>query len=194
MFRKYAEMDEIDKLALRLCSGKILDVGAGSGCHSLYLQKEGLEVDALDISPGSVEVMRKQGVKNILHQNLFSLRERSYDTILMLMNGLGICGSIDGVNLFLQFIKTILKEGGQVIADSTDLAVCHKDELIGLDYINDMYIGETECVMSYKHRDSDPFNWLYIDYETLESLVTYNKLNCRCLMMAEQGRYLARIF
>lgn len=193
MFRSYTEMDALERQALTLCRGRILDVGAGSGCHSLYLQQQGLDVDALDISPGCVRVMELQKVKNIVHRNLFSLTERTYRTILMLMNGLGICGSLDGVNLFLQFVKTILEDGGQVIAESTVLDV-PDGEAINFDDEDDDYYGQTAFKMHYGDIVSDSFDWIYLDYETLEALVTYNDLQCELLAKDESGRYLVRIF
>ena len=35
LFREYDEMPELERMALDLAQGKILDVGAGSGCHSV---------------------------------------------------------------------------------------------------------------------------------------------------------------
>jgi len=192
MFRGYSEMDELEQLALHLCKGKTLDVGAGSGCHSLYLQQQEMDVDALDISPGCVQVMEKRKVKNIVHQSLFSLEDKRYKTILMLMNGIGICGTLDGCNLFFQFVKTILDRGGQVIADSTDLKSLYDKEKLGLS--DDRYYGETEFVMQYLDIISDPFNWVYIDFDTLETLVNFNGLRCEQIATDTNSRYLARIF
>lgn len=192
MFRQYPEMAVSEQFALELCEGRILDVGAGSGCHSLYLQKNHKETDALEISPGCVEVMARKKVKNIIHQNLFLLKKKKYKTILMLMNGLGICGSLDGCNLFLQFIKTILVRGGQVIAESTDLSSFFDDA--NFDFSAEIYYGETEFVMKYKNITSDPFDWLYIDFDTLEGLVNFNSLRCEKLHSDINGRYLVRIF
>ncbi len=193
MFRSFSEMDDMERSALQLCRGKILDVGAGAGCHSLYLQRKNMDVDALDISPGCIEVMVQQQVKNVLHQNLFSLTGRKYSTVLMLMNGLGICGTLDGCNLFLQFIKTILAAGGQVIAESTDLGSLYED--LGTSHHSlDRYCGETEFIMKYQNITSDPFNWLYVDFKTLETLAIFNGLRCEQVVTDNGGKYLARIF
>ena len=192
MFRGYAEMDRVERLALHLCEGKTLDAGAGAGSHTLYLQGEGQDVDALDISPGCVEVMGRRKIENVLHGNFFSLTGRKYRTILMLMNGLGICGSLDGCNLFLQVVQTVLEEGGQVIADSTDLGpLC--TEAGAAECAADSYFGETEFVMRYQDISSNPFSWLYIDLKTLQNLAGFNGLQCERLLSADSGRYLVRI-
>lgn len=192
MFRDYSEMAELEQKALQLCRGRVLDVGAGSGCHTLYLQEKGREVDALDISPGCVQVMTKRKIKSVLHQNLFSLRAKEYDTLLMLMNGLGICGTLHGCNLFLQFVKTILAHGGQVFADSTDLRPLYDEEELNLS--EEGYYGETEFIMQYGNIVSDPFNWIYVDFDMLARLVKFNGLRCEQIATSESGQYLARIF
>ena len=81
LFRKYKNMPEIEKKALDMAKGKTLDVGAGSGCHSLVLQEKGIDVTAIDISPLSVETMKDRGVKKIMEQDFFTLKGQ-FDTIL----------------------------------------------------------------------------------------------------------------
>ena len=56
LFRSYEDMPEIERKALDMAKGRILDVGAGAGCHSLVLQERGMDVTAIDISPLSVEL------------------------------------------------------------------------------------------------------------------------------------------
>jgi SAM-dependent methyltransferase len=191
MFRTFKSMNKIERKALGLCRGKILDIGAGSGCHSLYLQKKGHVVDALDMSCGCVEVMKKRKVVNVIHGNLFSVENKVYDTLLMLMNGLGICGSIDGLNLFFQFIKPILASAGQVIIDSTDITTLYDSQNIQVpDWA---YPGETKFVMTYKEIVGDPFDWLYIDFETLQYYAGFHGFACELIMEDRTGKYLARL-
>lgn len=191
MFRTFNEMVHLEQTALSLCKGSTLDVGAGSGCHSLYLQHNNLAVDALEISPGCVAVMKERLVKTVFHQNLFELQNLKYDTVLMLMNGLGICGTLDGLNLFLQFARTLLTDGGQILADSTDLTTM-LDQSLEPDP-GDGYFGETEFVMRYNEIVSDPFPWLYVDYATLKHLAEYNGWCCERILQSDDNRYLARL-
>ncbi len=193
MFRTYSAMDEMERQALHLSEGKILDVGAGSGCHSLYLQNQGKDVYPIDISPGCVKVMNKQNIKNVVHQNMFALKGQKYTTILMLMNGLGLCGSLDGLSMFLQYVQTILATGGQVLADSTDLSSLYagiEDKSV----LGDQYFGETEFVMTCGKAISEPFSWLYIDFDTLRRIVKFNDLRCEKIMDTSGERYLVRIY
>lgn len=191
MFRNYSAMDALERLALEMCYGRIVDVGAGSGCHSLWLREQGLEVYPIDISPGCVRTMLRQGIAQANQRSFFSLQGEEYDTVLMLMNGLGICGTIEGVNLFLQYIDTILARGGQVLVDSTGLDIEDDDNDIDIEEAG--YVGETEFVMTYGPVRSDPFSWVYLDYDTLEMLAGYHSLRCESLFSGPDGRYLARI-
>lgn len=112
LFRNFDEMPEAEREALRISTGKILDVGAGSGCHSLALQEMGKEVKAIDISPLSIETMQKRGVKDVVLQNFFSQQfTGSFDTILLLMNGSGIVGRIANLPIFFQTIKRLACSG-----------------------------------------------------------------------------------
>ena len=191
-------MSGLELTALDLCRGKILDVGAGSGCHSLVLQEGGHDVTALDLSPGCMDVMGARGVEKRMFDSLFNLDSQrptaqGFSTLLMLMNGMGICGSIEGLNYFFQHIRGILCRGGQVLADSTDLAAMH----VQLPLMPDescAYYGETQFIMSYKGISSDPFDWLYIDYATLAFYAEFHGWRCEQIMKMPDGKFLARIY
>ena len=72
-FRTEKEFSPIDKQALNLCYGSVLDVGAGAGPHSLELQKKGLKVCALDISPRACDIMKKRGVKKVKCTDVYKI-------------------------------------------------------------------------------------------------------------------------
>ncbi len=194
MLRRFESMDEVEKCALAACRGRILDVGAGAGCHSLVLQSRGLDVDAIDISPGCVEVMRRRGVEKSYHRNILDLRNSRYDTVLMLMNGIGISGSLDGLNLFIQHLDTLLVPSGQLLADSTDLTgkFLTKGEAVYDEQGG--YCGETDFVMIYKGIRSDPFSWLYVDFELLRSLCSFHGFQCDKLIETKEKHFLVRIY
>ncbi|MGW8194826.1 MAG: SAM-dependent methyltransferase [Desulforhopalus sp.] len=192
MFRNYPAMSGLEQRALSLCRGKILDIGAGSGCHSLYLQNTGNDVEALDISIGCIEVMKRRGVKKTLHNNVYSLEKRTYTTLLMLMNGLGVCGTLDGLNLFLQVAKDVMVKGAQIIADSCDLRHLGGEAVVSCR--TKRYYGEVEFTMKYRNITSKPFNWLYVDFRTLQAIVVFNSLRCEKLKNGPNGTYLVRIF
>lgn len=169
LFRTIDEMPSIEQRALAMARGKILDVGAGSGCHALALQAMGKEVTAIDISELSVEVMRERGVEDARAVDLYDERfvER-YDTILLLMNGSGIIGNLDGMERFFFRMKQLLKPGGCIYMDSSDLKYLFEEE--DGSYLIDVageYYGLVDFRMQYRQVKGAVFDWLYIDFDTL---------------------------
>ncbi|KKB45276.1 hypothetical protein HMPREF1212_05231 [Parabacteroides sp. HGS0025] len=195
LFRNFDEMPEAEREALRISTGKILDVGAGSGCHSLALQEMGKEVKAIDISPLSIETMQKRGVKDVALQNFFSQQfTGSFDTILLLMNGSGIVGRIANLPIFFQTIKRLLAPGGCVLMDSSDLRYLFEDEDGNLDIDpEDDYYGEVDFRMQYKNIKGDSFDWLYIDFQTLSLHAANNGFKAEMIKEGEHFDYLAKI-
>lgn len=195
LFRSFEEMPPLEKTALQMATGKILDCGAGSGCHSLALQNMGKEVQAIDISPLSVETMQQRGVKQASQINLFDnhLIEK-FDTILMLMNGSGIIGKLAYMPLFFNKMKQILTPGGCIYMDSSDLRYLFEEEdgSIDIDLAGDYY-GEVDFQMQYKQIKGESFDWLYIDFQTLKLYATQNGFTVELIEEGEHYDYLARL-
>lgn len=194
-FRTYKEMPELEKKALDLCKGRVLDVGAGAGSHALYLQDKGLVVEALDISEGAVDVMKRRGIGNVIEGDFFTYAaSEKYDTILMLMNGIGIVQKIDSLHLFFQRVKTLLNEGGRVIVDSSNILYMYEEEdgsaVIDL---NGKYYGEVEYRMDYGKMRGERFNWLFIDYDTFAEYATRFGFVCEKVYEDDHYLYLAEL-
>ena len=194
LFRSYEDMPKIEQMAIDMAKGKTLDVGAGAGCHSLVLQERGLDVTALDISPLSVETMKQRGVRNVLCQDFFTLSGQKYDTILMLMNGIGIVGTLERMPKFFKQLDRILAPGGQLLCDSSDISYVFEDEDGFIEYPEeDGYYGELSFRMQYKDCIGETFPWLYIDSETLKSVAEDYGYDVEVIAEGEHYDYLARI-
>lgn len=174
-FRKENEMPDLELMALDECRGSVLDIGAGVGSHALVLQKRGLNVTALDNSPSAVEIMKQRGVKRIIETDLLvALHEGKeglqkigrYDTLLFLMNGIGLTGTIPRFKEFLALAEELLLPGGQLLFDSSDIAYLYQE--IGLP--ENQYYGEVSYQYEYKKQKGGWFNWLYMDQRTLARL------------------------
>ena len=193
LFRSYDEMPEIEQKALNLAKGKTLDVGAGSGCHSLVLQDRGIDITAIDISPYSVETMKERGVKKVFEQDFFTLKGQ-YDTILMLMNGIGIMGTLERMSVFFKLLDRILAPRGQVLCDSSDICYVYETDDGIIELPDDMeYYGEISFQMQYKDTIGEPFDWLYIDADTLMMKAEENGYAVEVLAEGNHYDYLARI-
>lgn len=168
LFRSYDEMPEPEKIALSRCKGKILDVGAGAGCHSLWLKENGFDVQAIELSKGAVEYHISKDLRSRFI-SFFDLKDEKYDTLLFLMNGVGIGGRIKNLHRTLSIAYDLLNEGGKILCDSSDLKYLYEDDEGGYWInLNVEYYGEYDYQMQYKDTESDWFEWLYVDFDTLK--------------------------
>lgn len=196
LFRTFNQMPRLEQKALSMAKGRVLDIGAGAGCHALALQERGLEVKAIDISPLSCEVMSERGVKDAECVNLFDPQlQGKYDTLLLLMNGTGIAGKLNRLPMLLNRLKELLAEGGQILIDSSDLKYIYENEDGSMDIdLNAPYYGEVDYQMQYKNIKGEPFDWLYTDHMLLASISKQCGLNCEIVEEGDNYDFLARLF
>jgi len=187
-FRSEYELPELEEYALSLCKGKILDIGAGVGAHSLILQASDFDVTAIEISAKACEVMKARGVQNVIHGDIYS-EQTSYDSLLLLMNGIGLCGNIAGLNKLLPLLKRFLTKDGQIILDSSDISYLYDST----NYPSRNYYGEISYQYEYQSIKGDWFNWLYIDIERLTTIAESHGFSCELLFEDDMDQYLARL-
>lgn len=194
LFRNYEDMNALEQKALDLSFGKVLDVGAGAGSHSLYLQgQRKLEVTALDISPKSIEVCKSRGVVSAKAENILMFDEGKFDTILLLMNGTGIFQSLNVIDIYLKKLHSLLNKNGQILIDSTDiLYMFDQDEDGGVLIPAGGYYGELDYWVHYKGESEEPIKWLYLDYQTLKNAAENNGFKIEKILQ-EDDSYLAKL-
>jgi len=222
-FRGYDAMNSLERMALSMCRGRILDVGYGAGSHALILQKTQNEVYGVDVSPGAQIVARARGMREAWLNDFYNVSGTKFDTLLFLMNGLGIAGRFERFPRFLAKCRELLNPHGQVILDSSDLLYLFEDsdEMDRDDDTSDRWDDDTsnDTIESrdddtLKKRDDDtfpsyygnirfqfiyneivgrPHDWLYLDYVSLEHLATSNGFSAERLMTAPDHSYLARL-
>ena len=194
LFRSFDDMPQLERIALQEAQGRILDVGAGSGCHSIALSELGKTSVAIDISPLSVQVMRQRGL-DAREVNLFdeSFTEK-FDTVLMLMNGTGIIGTLDNMPSFFERMRQLLAPGGSILIDSSDLRYLYEEEdgSLMIDLADDYY-GLLDYQMEYKDILGEPFDWLYVDFDTLAFYAEENGFNAELIAEGDHYDYLARL-
>ncbi len=196
LFRSYAEMPKLEQKALQLAKGKVLDVGCGAGSHSLYLQNElNLDVTAIDISANAIKACELRGLKKAKVQDIMQLDGEKYDTILLLMNGAGMCGKLKNIPNFLQKLKSLVTDDGQILVDSSDIIYMFDEDEDGGKWIpTDVdYYGEVIFDIEYKGEKEASFDWMYIDYNTLQNAAVANGLQCELILEGEHFDYLARL-
>ncbi|UCC73438.1 MAG: methyltransferase domain-containing protein [Gemmatimonadota bacterium] len=195
-FRAPEDFFSFERAALELCRGRVLDVGAGTGVHSLYLQEQGLEVCAIDVLREAVEIMRLGGVRDARLADIAEFREEPFDTILMMMNGIGILGTLDGLDRFLRDVPRLLKSGGQIILDSGPARVVGESGDAAVEVAlggQSTYHGEAWITLEYKGEKGPPFRELYADSETLTRHAAGAGFECEIIFRDELGGYLAQL-
>ena len=201
LFRTYAQMPQLEQIALDEATGRILDVGAGSGCHSMALKEMGKDCVAMEISQLSVEVMLERGLDARL-VNLYdeSFKEK-FNTVLMLMNGSGIIGRLENMEMFFRKMKQILAPGGCILMDSSDLRYLYEDEDGSFEIdLADEYYGLLDYQMEYVPFNrtasvlGESFDWLYVDFDTLSFYAEQNGFVAELVAEGEHYDYLAKLY
>jgi len=193
LFRSFKDMPKLEQKALKLVKGSILDVGCGAGSHSLYLQKKGFQVKAIDISKGAIEVANIRGVLNSEVKNILD-ETKTFDTILLLMNGTGIFQELVQVSKYLKHLKGLLKPNGQILIDSSDIQYMYEDEDGGIWMdAHSTYHGELDYFLSYKGEKELPMKWLYLDFDTLKLASEMVGLKCELVLEGDHFDYLAKL-
>ncbi|MEO0894955.1 MAG: class I SAM-dependent methyltransferase [Bacteroidota bacterium] len=191
LFRGPEEMPDWEIMALHECKGKVLDIGAGAGSHSLVLIDQDIECHSMDISLGAYQVMQERGLPYPIHGNIFDYQEQTFDTLLLMMNGIGLVGDLMGLNQFLQHAKTLLAPGGQILLDSSDLSYLYEDGTVEKPV--DRYEGIIQYQMSFRDIFGDPFYWLYLDYGKLAKQARYWGYTPELILEGPHYEYLARL-
>lgn len=195
LFRTECQMPRLERMALNLCQGRVLDVGAGAGCHTLALESRGLEVTSIDISKLSTQVRTMRGAKDARCADLLCDEfGKDFDTIILLMNGLGIAGRVEKLPTLLSRCKDLLAKGGKILADSSDLRYVFEEEDGTFDWDTaDGYYGEVDFSMSYGACKGESFDWLYVDFDTLQRIAKECGLCAKKIAEGEHYDYLVEI-
>jgi SAM-dependent methyltransferase len=196
-FRGPDQFPPLERLALELCRGRVLDVGAGSGCHSLALQDRGLEVTAIEIMPSMVRILRERGVRDARAATWMDLEAEPFDTVFMMMNGLGLTETLAGLRRFLSETRRWVRRGGQVLADSTDVRArldVEAGRTGALERADGRYVGELHFQIEYEGQKGGPFPQLYVDANTLIRYAREEEWGCEIVRDPDEyGHYLARL-
>lgn len=192
LFRSYKEMPNLEKIALQQCTGDVLDIGAGAGAHAIHLQSKGFNVTALEISKGACEYITSKNIPCV-QERIQDYSGKQFDTLLLLMNGIGLAGKLENLEQFLLHLKSLLKPGGKILCDSTDIIYLYEEEdgSLWVD-LNNEYYGNFRFQMSYKKQQTDWFDWLYVDFEHLQKCADDCGFATQ-LLFDEENQYLVEL-
>lgn len=95
-------------------TGRILDIGCGSGDTLLLLKSVGWDIYGLDIDPGAIRIARKRGLKNIslgTYESVAKYPDNFFDAIRLYH----VIEHLDDPNNCLRLAYKKLKPGGELI-------------------------------------------------------------------------------
>ena len=196
VFFRNATDFQLDKLMLDHCRGRVLDVGAGAGIHSLYLQEKGFSVCAMDVSEEACQIMRKRGVKEVLCVSFADLKTGSYDTLLVLGRSISMVETLAGLDDFLLDARKLVNPGGQILLNSLDVNKTFDRQNLAYYEANKKagkYIGEMRLHREYKEIVGPMSGLLHVDPRTLASHAAGAGWTFENLLEEKDGNYAARL-
>lgn len=196
VFYRQPQEYDLEHTALDLCYGHVLDVGAGAGIHSLFLQEIGIVVCAIDVSPEAVQIMLQRGISDVRQADILSFNDGEFDTVIMMGHGIGVVEDIAGLSNFLKHAPGLLKPRGQILLTSLDVQVTNNPTHLEYQKRNldsGRYFGEIRMQFEYMSTRGPLFGWLHIDAETLSSYTSKTGWICDVVQRQPDGNYLARL-
>jgi SAM-dependent methyltransferase len=185
-----------DHRALRLCRGRVLDIGMGAGRTALELQRRGVAVTGLDTSRGAIEVARSRGVRDTVLATVdeYTRAAVRYDTFLMLGNNLGLLESRERAPVFLDALAALARPGARIIAHGTDPYGTSDPLHVAYHRLNrerGRLGGQLRLRLRYRQLGTDWFDYLVCSVEELESLVAGTRWRLNAVDDADRPYYLA---
>ncbi|WMJ74711.1 methyltransferase domain-containing protein [Cytophagaceae bacterium ABcell3] len=188
-FRNREDFSKLENIALSLCRGKVLDVGAGAGAFTIELEDTGLQITALEVNPSCCDIMQRMGVQDIRQEDIWTFSGEKFDTILLIMNGIGIAETLNKLPDLLLKLKGLLNPEGQILFDSSDINYLYFDQKKPTAH----YYGEISYQYEYEGKKDPPFSWLFVDEATLLEVCKSLNMNLEILYKNTEDQYLGRI-
>jgi SAM-dependent methyltransferase len=195
-FRDAAEFTEQELDALDRCRGHVLDIGAGAGIHSLELEARGLTVTAIDVDPDAVAIMISRGLEDVRLADVFEFDAGPFDTLLLLGHGIGMVGTLAGLDRFFRYAPTLTATGGQILLNSVDVRMTEDPKHLAYHERNrkaGVYEGVIAMEIEFDGERGAPFTWLHVDFETMATAADRAGWDAELLQQDPTGEYLARL-
>lgn len=175
-FSEYKDWPIIERKALRLARGRVLDIGCGAGRHSLYLQEKGLEVTGIDNSPLSIEVCRQRGIKNafVLASSDIDATLGVFDTVLMLGHNFGLFGNFQSARRTLKKLDRITTGNARIIATTNDVYQTEDPDNLRYHEYNRNHgrmSGQIRMKVRYKNYATPWFDYLLVSRDEMENIL-----------------------
>jgi hypothetical protein len=150
----------------------------------------------LDVLPEMEGIMKARGLTDVVIANVLEFSGKRFDTLLMLMNGIGMTGSFDGLERFLRHAHELVLPGGQILCDSVDVSVttdplhvAYREKNLALG----RPAGQQSFTMKYDGGEPVSFDWVHIDFNSLSRVASSFGWKAETLQEENDGHYLCRL-
>lgn len=187
------ELSELESQALQQVKGHVLNVGCGVGASILWLQKRGIRVTGIDISPGAVEIARKRGAQDARVLSLWDLPRigEKFDTVIFIGNNTGLAGNLEKTGEMLEMLRGITTDGAVLICHSLDPTATDEPSHLAYHEWNKergRYVGQVTIRAEYDGLTEPWFDIVLFEPDVLKSLCKEHGWAPREIM-GDGGRY-----
>lgn len=198
-FAEFKDWPKIEKQAIKLAKGKILDIGAGAGRVSLYLQKNGYDVSAIDNYPLAIKVCKKRGVKHaevLPIEQIGKFKPNTFDSVIMFGNNFGLFGSFKKAKILLNKLHKITSPSALIFAESND--VYKTDDPVHLTYhkFNEKrgrMPGQLRIRIRFKKYIGNWFDYLLVSKDQMKNILKGTGWKVRKFIDSDKSIYIAVI-
>lgn len=175
-FTDIGEWFAVEKSVPERIRGRVLDIGAGGGRFAVEMQRRGHEVVALDVSPGCLEVCRRQGVAQTFEGTIFDLLETDpepFDTFLLMGHNFGLLVGPEHAPRFLDTLRRLSRPDATIIGTGRDpLATDDPDNLAYHQRNRDRgrHPGQMVIRVRWRYLATPWFDYWFLPLDELETL------------------------
>ena len=198
-FAELKDWPKIQKQAIQYAKSNVLDVGAGAGRVSLYLQSKGHNVTAIDNSPLAIKVCKRRGIKHakiLPIENITQFKPNSFDTIILFGNNFGLFGGYKKAKRLLKTCSEITSDDALIIAESND--PYKTNDPVHLSYQNlnrkrGRMPGQLRIRIRFKNYIGDWFDYLLVSQQEMKEILKGTGWKVRKFIKSDKSSYIAII-
>jgi SAM-dependent methyltransferase len=197
-FSGFKDWPLIERKAIRLARGRVLDIGCGAGRHCLYLQEKGLDVTGIDNSPLAIEVCKQRGVKDAILLSIGDIHPGLgvFDTVLMFGSNFGLFGSFKGARRTLKKLDRITSKHAKILAMTNDLYRTEDPDHLSYHEYNRNHGrmgGQLKLKVRYRKYSTPWFDYLLVSKAEMEDILDGTGWKAARYIDSEDSHYVAVI-
>lgn len=172
---KFEAWPQIERRAMELVRGRVIDLGCGAGRVALYLQRKGYDVLGFDISPLALRVCKERGLRKTRRGSIHDPRfaRNSFDTAIMFGNNFSLLGTPTRATKVLSRLHRILSKGGLILAETLDPYDTKEQAHLAYHKMNEKKgqpAGQVRMRVRYKQYATPWFYWLLLSRDEMRAL------------------------